>query len=296
MPLVPWLLLSLGCSPRPAPPTVEDSLTSGRIRIACAPEARELIAREAAAFRALYPQATLEIRDATSRDGVGALFGAQADLAVITRELSTEERAAAVRGRLELEGYRFARDAAVMIAHPDNPVENVAIDQLRSVYSADGAKWSALGGDDRPVEVVVLPAEADLTEFVIQQVMGGEPIRSHAHYAASEADVVAEVKRNPGALGYVSLGAVPDGVRVLRLAGLTGLPYWKPDLEAIYRGDYPLTRFFSFYIRTDGPRLAGGFITYVTSRDGQVLVQQRGLVPTAVPVRFVRRSPMLSTH
>lgn len=295
MPLVP-LLLSLGCSPRPAPPSVEDSLTSGRIRIACAPEARELIAREAAAFRALYPQATLEIREATSRDGVGALFAAEADLAVITRELTTEERAAAVRGRLELEGYRFARDAAVMIAHPDNPVQNVGLDQLRSVYSADGAKWSALGGDERTMEVVVLPAQADLTEFMIQQVMGGEPIRSHARYAANEAEVVAEVKRNRDALGYVSLAAVPEGVRVMRLANLTGLPYWKPDLEAIYRGDYPLTRFFSFYIRTDGPKLASGFITYVTSRDGQVLVQQHGLVPTAVPVRFVRRSPMLSTH
>jgi len=275
---------------------VEDSLTSGRIKIACAPEAGELIAREAAAFRALYPQATLEIREAGSRDGVGALFGAQADVAVITRELSTEERAAAVRGKLQLEGYRFARDAAVLIANRDNPVQNVAIDQVRSVYSADGAKWSELGGDERPIEVVVLPAQADLTEFMIQQVMGGEPIRSHAHYAANEAEVVAEVKRNPAALGYVSLAAVSEDVHVLRLANLTGLPYWKPDLEAIYRGDYPLTRFFSFYIRTDGPRLASGFITYVTSRDGQVLVQQQGLVPTAVPVRFVRRSPMLSTH
>jgi ABC-type phosphate transport system substrate-binding protein len=85
-------------------------------------------------------------------------------------------------------------------------------------------------------------------------------------------------------------------VRVLRLSSLTGLAYWRPDLEAIYRGQYPLTRMFSMYIRTDGPRLAGGFITFVTSRDGQELVERQGLVPTAVPVRFVRRSPMLGTH
>jgi hypothetical protein len=34
----------------------------------------------------------------------------------------------------------------------------------------------------------------------------------------------------------------------------------------------------------------------VTSQEGQAIVHQHGLVPTAVPVRFVRRSPMLGEH
>ena len=107
---------------------------------------------------------------------------------------------------------------------------------------------------------------------------------------------MAEVARNPMALGYVTLGARTGKVKVLRIAPLTGLPYWKPDLEAVYRDEYPLTRFYSLYIRTDGPRLANGFITYVTSREGQVVVHDQGLVPTAVPIRFVRRSPLMGGH
>ena len=63
------------------------------------------------------------MRTGTSREAVRALFAAECDLAVITRELDVEERAAAVRGRLELEGYRFARDAVVPIVHPSNPVQ-----------------------------------------------------------------------------------------------------------------------------------------------------------------------------
>ena len=42
--------------------------------------------------------------------------------------------------------------------------------------------------------------------------------------------------------------------------------------------------------------LAKGFVTFITSRDGQKIVHQAGRVPTTVPVRFVRRSPLLGTH
>ena len=107
---------------------------------------------------------------------------------------------------------------------------------------------------------------------------------------------MAIVARQPGGLGYVSLGTRTQGVKVARIASVRGLPYWRPDLEAIYKGDYPLTRFFNAYVRATGPRLANGFITFVTSIDGQRIVKDQGLVPTSVPVRFVRRSPMLSAH
>jgi hypothetical protein len=37
-------------------------------------------------------------------------------------------------------------------------------------------------------------------------------------------------------------------------------------------------------------------VTFVASQPGQQLVLAGGRVPTAVPLRFVRRSPLLSTH
>ena len=92
------------------------------------------------------------------------------------------------------------------------------------------------------------------------------------------------------------MGALGDNVRAVRLASLRGLPYRDADLERVYHGEYPLTRYFSFYVRASSHPLANGFITFVTSMDGQKVVQQSGYVPTAVPVRFVRRSPLKGTH
>ncbi|HEY2954599.1 MAG TPA: PstS family phosphate ABC transporter substrate-binding protein [Candidatus Eisenbacteria bacterium] len=294
-----WVLAAAcigGCSPQSAPGRVEDSQTSGRIQVVCAPEARDLVERERATFQALYPQATLEMRQGTSREAVAALFAAQCDLAAITRELLPEERAAAVRGGLELEGYPIARDAVVAVVNRRNPVENVAVQDLRGIYRGEIKRWSVLGGEDRPVRVVIQPPEADITAFFEEEVMGGEAIQAPSFYESSDSTVVARVALDPDAIGYVTLAGVRDDCRSLRVASLPGLPYWKPDLEAVYKGDYPLTRFINTYVRPRGPKLALGFITFLTSRDGQEIVHEAGLVPTTVPVRFTRRSPMQSSH
>jgi phosphate transport system substrate-binding protein len=286
----------VGCSPQPRSDAVEDSLTSGRISIACPAEASRLIEREVSAFEALYPQSRIEIREGTSRAAIAGLFAAECDLAVITRELEPGERDAASRGGLELEGYRFARDAVVAIVHASNPVENITVQQLATLYSGAEKDWRSLSGRPGVVEPVAQPSTSDVTDFFIQEVMAGEPIRARVFPENSDSAVAARVGSHPNAVGYVTLAWADRSPRVLRIAPTVGLPYWRPDLEAVAKGDYPLTRFFNVYVRTSGKKLANGFITFITSRDGQKLVQESGLVPTSVPVRFVRRSPMLSTH
>ncbi len=275
---------------------VEDSLTSGRITLICAPEARELIVRERSTFQALYPQAHIEVRSGTSRDAIAALFAANADLAVITRELEPEERAAAVRGHLELEGYRFARDALVVVVHPDNPVENLSVTELANIYDGTLTHWSAVAGPRREIAPVAQAPATDVTAFFVQSVMGGEPIRARAYVEPNDSAVVARVRGDVRAVGYVTLAGATAGAKPVRIASATGLAYRDPDLESVYKGEYPLTRMYNFYVRASGPPLADGFITFVTSRDGQAIVKDLGLVPTSIPVRFVRRSPMLGTH
>jgi len=275
---------------------MEDSLTSGRITVVAAREIADLIEQERQAFVTLYPHAEIRLVRAGSTAALRELFGARSDLAAITRELYPEERAAAVRGRLELEGFGFARDAIVMVVHPASGVENLAVPGIREVYEGTATRWSAFGGPDAPIEPVVQPVESDLTEAFVQRVMDGQPIRAHAVFAGSDSEVVREVARRPHAIGYVSLAWASRAPRALRIASLEGLSYSEPDLQAVYDGTYPLTRNLNLYVRTSGHPLAKGFVTYIMSREGQGTVHEAGLLPTAVPVRFVRRSPMLGTH
>jgi phosphate transport system substrate-binding protein len=275
---------------------VEESLTSGRIEVVCGPEAAPVLERLRAEFVRLYPEARVQVRVASSREAVRALFAAESDLAVLTRDLEDDERAAAVRGGLELEGFRFARDAVVAVVHPANRLENLALDELRGIYQGRIRNWSELGGEALAIEPVVSTPGGDLYTYFEQRVMNSEPVTAPAVHAGNDSAVAARVARTHAAIGFVSLAAAGPEVRALRISSLSGLPYWRPDPEAVYRGDYPLTRFFHLYARTGGRPLANGLITFVTSREGQAIVREAGLIPTTVPVRFVRRSPMLGSH
>ena len=294
-----WACLAVSgicCSPGRAPERVEDSLTSGRIAVVCSPELLPVLENEKAAFDSLYPDAAIALREGTAAVGVRSLFAAECDLAVISRDLDPVERAAAVRGGLELEGFRFAKDGVALVVHRGNPVENLALDEVRGIFDGSITRWSALGGRDVPIRPVIQPADSDIMAYFGARVMNGAPLRAPVVYEHSDPGVVAQVARHPEAIGIVSMAWAERGVKPLRLATLKGLSYWRPDAETVHRGDYPLARDMNLYVRPKGPALANGWITFITSHEGQAIVRDAGLVPTAVPIRFVRRSPMMRSH
>jgi phosphate transport system substrate-binding protein len=302
VPLAAALILGIvlggaGCASRSGAP-VEDSETSGRISIAASTDAQQLLKQEVAAFRTTYPQAALELRPPESSGQVlGALLGGRADLAAAGRELEDEERSMATKAGIELEGHRVAQDAICLVVSEASTLHNLTIGEVRKIWLGEARRWSAFGGPDAAIVPVLPPLASDLARAFAQRVMDGAEMKAPSEIEASDSAVAARVARTPGAIGVVSLAfATAPGVHALAISPLEGLGYVGPDMETVHDGTYPLTLYFNLFIRTHGPRLAGGFVTYVASEPGQQLVLSSGRVPTAVPLRFVHRSPMLGSH
>src|SRR5262249_47767203 len=184
---------------------------------------------------------------ATSRQAVQALFGAQAQAAVTTRDLLDDERRAAVQGRLEVEGYRFAREGLVIVVHPQQVVEKMALDEVKSIFLGDAPEWSAFGGVRQKMVPVVQPPDADATEFFSEAIMAGEPMRAPAVTAADDSLVARYVSTHPSAIGYVSLRWARAGVKPVAIARIKGPDYTLPDPETIYDEAHPRTRAHAIY-------------------------------------------------
>jgi phosphate transport system substrate-binding protein len=278
---------------------VEDTETSGRISIAAAPDVRALVVAEVEAFRAGYPQAGCTVRDPESSAQVlSALLAGRADVAAAGRDLEDEERRMARQNGIEIEGHRIAQDGMCVVVQSENPVRNATLGELQRVLRGELTSWSALGGRDARIVPVLPPLSSDLARAFVQRVMAGEPVRAAAMVETSDSAVAARVRATPGSFGVVplSLATGDPRLRPLAIAAVEGAAYVDPDMESVHDGSYPLSHFVSLYIRTRGPRLAGGFVTFATSQPGQELVLASGRVPAAVPLRFVRRSPLLGSH
>ena len=235
-----------GCAPQSKVPPKRDDVTSGHITIVSSPEALGEVEGCTREFQRLYPDAHITVTAGSSRNAVAALFGARADMAVITREIVPEERRAAVDGRLEIESFRFARDAAVMIVNAANPLDQITIDDVRRIYHGEVTRWDELGGRAGAIEPVIQPVDADLTEFFVEEVLAGGAVSARSLGGTDDADVVRTVLSHPGAIGYVTMAganaAAGQSVKPLKLAALKGLPYYAPDLEMVHDGKYPVTR------------------------------------------------------
>lgn len=292
------LLSSGACARRGTSRPVDDTETSGRISIVTTTELHPLVTREVAAFKATYPEAALELSEAqSSSQVVSPLFAGRADVVVLARDLEQEERDMARKGGIEVEGHAIAKDALCLVTWASNPVENITIGELARIGSGEIRDWSALGGANQRIVPVLPPLHSDRARAFVQRVMAGEPLRAAAMMESSDSAVAARVAVTPGAIGVVPLAlANLEGLKPLKVAAVEGTPYVFPDMESVHDGTYPLTHPVNLYLRTRRPRLAGGFVTFVASQPGQELVLASGRVPTSVPLRFVRRSPMLGSH
>lgn len=290
------VLPGCGGEPPATPRAVEDSQTSGRIQVVVVPELRSLVESERAAFVKLYPEAQILLRTGTSREAVTELLSQRADLAVVARELEPEERTVQVEGGMEIEGFRFARDGICVVVHPANLIESISVEDLKRIYANEVHDWSELNVGRGRIEPVLGDPGSDLTMAFGQRVLGGLAPTAPAFRAAGDSAVLERVRRSPGAIGFVSMASGEEGVRRVRVAALRGLPDWKADAERVYKGEYPLIRNYNMYLRSTGPRLSGGFVTFVSTTAGQKLVHEAGAVPMTVPVRFARRSPLLGSH
>ena len=260
------------------------------------PTVAGVVQKTADEYVRLYPGHRVRVETGGARDAMGALFAATAQVAVIGREVSDEEREAARRGRIAIEATRWAKDGLAIVVHPSNPVDRIAFDDLRGIYAGKLISWAALGGSDRRIVPVVQNTETGTTQFFVDRVLAGERFTAPAIVADDDSSVAARVAQDPAAIGFVSLPFATQGVKALAVSPVKGMPYVDLDAQTVHEGRYPLTRYENVVLRTPSSQGAEDLNTFLCSTDGQRKVLEAGYVPASVPVRFTHRAPTLSAH
>ena len=98
--------------------------------------------------------------------------------------------------------------------------------------------------------------------------------------------VLSNVAGDPNAIGYVSLGALKDTVKALKIGGL------EATVENIRNGAYEISRPFNIVTGTTPSESAQDFIRFILSADGQKVVEDEGYIQTVeTPEPFAGARP-----
>lgn len=205
-----------------------------------------------------------------SGSGIQAVSEGRCDIGLSSRALKDDEKASG------LKETTLALDGIAIIVNPQNPVQDLTLEQIAKIYTGEITNWKDVGGSD--TEIVRIGREAGSgTRDGFESITDTKDACQYRQELTSTGDVIATVSQNPNAIGYASLAAIKDSVKALTVNGVA------PTEATVKDGTYLVQRPFVL-VTKEGAALsetAQKFFDFATSADAASIISAAGAVPVA---------------
>jgi len=155
------------------------------------------------------PGVVVDVQGGGSSAGIQAVRTGAAQIGMSSRELEDDEK--------DLYRIEVAHDGLAIIVHPSNPLENLTIEEVKSIFLGEITTWEKLNGQKKAITVVVREEGSGTRGAFQELVMGKSRITKKAIVQDSNGTVREIVSRDPQAIGFISLGLVNESVKALAL-------------------------------------------------------------------------------
>lgn len=271
------VLLLGGC---PAEPSAASSTEPQAITVKGSDTMVHLVAAWAEAYMKAHPEAEVTVTGGGTGTGIAALINGTTDLAMASRDMKAEERALAEKGGRALERVVVGLDGIAIVVHPDNPVRELTLDQLRQVFNGTLKRWSQVGGPDQPIQVLSRESSSGTYGFFKEHVLKNDDFGPEVRLMASTSAIVQAAGQDVWSIGYVGLGYVQEGgLAVVKVKADAAAPAVAPSIATVKDKTYPIARELLLYGPSPRAGLGERLLEFVLSPEGQRIVSDNGYVP-----------------
>ena len=218
-------------------------------------------------FMAMNKDVKFTYNPTGSGSGIQAVSEGRCDIGLSSRALKDDEKAS---GLVETV---VALDGIAIVVNPENPVSDLDIDTIATLYTGETTNWKDDGGND--AEIVLIGREAGSgTRDGFESITDTKDACQYRQELTSTGDVINTVSQNPDAIGYASLSAVGDSVKALTVGGVEATEATVKD------GSYVVQRPFVL-VTKEGTKLspaAQAFFDYALSADAASIIAAAGAV------------------
>ena len=258
------LALFVGCSAKAPEAAAED----GNVSLDGSTSMEKVIGSLGESFINSTPGTSYTYNPTGSGSGIKAVSEGTCDIGLSSRNLKDDEKASGLTGTV------LALDGIAVIVNPNNPVSDLSVEQIASIYKGEITNWKDVGGND--AEIVLIGREAGSgTRDGFESITGTNDACKYRQELTSTGDVITTVSQNPDAIGYASLASLKDNVKALTVGGIA------PTEETVKDGSYVIQRPFVL-VTKDGVELsetAKKFFDYATSSQAAEVITAAGAVP-----------------
>ena len=239
---------------------------SGNVATGGSTSMKNVIAALTEGFAEVQPGVTVSYDPTGSGAGITGATDKTLDIGLSSRALKADETG--------VTGTTIALDGIAIIVNKDSKVEDLTVDQLKQMFTGEITNWSEVGGDDG--EIVLIGREAGSgTRDGFESIVDVKDSCKYAQELTATGAVISAVEANPLAIGYASLSAVGDTVKMVTVGGV------ECSEETVKDGSYEVQRPFVFVTNKSVAlsEQAQAFFDFATSADAADLIRTAGAVP-----------------
>ena len=240
---------------------------SGNVATGGSTSMKNVIAALTEGFAEVEPGVTVSYDPTGSGAGITGATDKTLDIGLSSRALKDDEKN-------DVDGTIIALDGIAIIVNKASKVEDLTVDQLKQMFTGEITNWSEVGGDDG--EIVLIGREAGSgTRDGFESIVDVKDSCKYAQELTATGAVISAVEANPLAIGYASLSAVGDTVKMVTVGGV------ECSEETVKDGSYEVQRPFVFVTNKSVAlsEQAQAFFDFATSADAADLIRTAGAVP-----------------
>ena len=240
---------------------------SGNVATGGSTSMKNVIAALTEGFAEVEPGVTVSYDPTGSGAGITGATDKTLDIGLSSRGLKDEEKN-------DVDGTVIALDGIAIIVNKASKVEDLTVDQLKQMFTGEITNWADVGGDDG--EIVLIGRQAGSgTRDGFESIVDVKDSCKYAQELTATGAVISAVEANPLAIGYASLSAVGDTVKMVTVGGV------ECSEETVKDGSYEVQRPFVFVTNKSVTlsQQAQAFFDFATSTDAADLIRTAGAVP-----------------
>jgi len=284
--------------------TIEDTPTSGNLKISVDESFAPIIDSHVYTFQKLYKYAKVKAQYKSEGEVVKDLLTDSARVVILSRRLTPSENKVFENLKITPRVTKVAIDGVALIVHPENNDTLLAVSQLKDIFTGKITSWKQLNAKSGLGDITIVfdNNNSSTARYVIDSINNKQPLPPKAFASKSNPALVDYVANNPNAIGVLGVNWISDfddsvaigflrKIRVVAV-GRENNPaapdqYYQLFQGFLAQGTYPLRRDLYVISREARAGIGTGFASFVAGDKGQRIFLKSGLVPATMPIRLV---------